>query len=864
MSSFLRGLRVRKSASRLVTRSNPTLQNKLQLNELENRLVPATFTVNNTSDILNPSTGVVTLRSAIEAANASPGGNTIDLSVAGTYKLTLAGTASEDNNAAGELVISSAGGDLTIANTSGGAVTVNGNRLARVFDINPTFAISGASILSPGRGYTKAPTVTITGGGGSGAKATATVSGGLLTGITVANPGSGYTSQPTITISGGGGKGASAVATTQEITVTMSGFTIDGGVAGPGDGPGTGGGAIRAENDSSLSLTNMVISGNTAAGNGGGIVMQSEVNAGWVLTLNSTSITGNHAGGLGGGIEEDGSGEVLITGGSISNNTASSAGGGLALNEIRGSGVSSVTISNGGSGYTSAPTVKFTGTGTAATGSAVISGGKVVGVTITNPGTGYTTAPTVSFTGGGGKSAKGTTSLADETAATTLSGVKINSNRSLDSFGGGVSNSGNGTVTVSSSTFNGNAAGTTGGGYSDSNGQGTFLMSTSYIEQNSANGNGGGIYVGGPSTTITDSELSKNTSAASGGGIFAGGVDLVVQASTLNGNYSSGSGGGIELQTSGFGQTLGSSIADSTIVGNTALNSSGQDNGGAIGTSNLFKGSLEVESDTINDNSAAIGGGIAALGATGSTIIVQNTIIAEDFGNNGTTGTDAYGTFSDGGGNVIGISGTGSGNSGFTASTTQTGNTAAPLDPLLETLSANGAPTAGATGNSITLQTEPLETTSPALGKGVAGGATSDERGFSVVGTAPDVGAFQFQDATLSVAVAAATSPINVGDSDTFTITMTNTSTNNLPDDQTSVTVTFPSNLTIATVPSGATISGDTVTFDPGTLAASGVATFIITTTANASGSNLKISATASSPDTSPNNTTGVTHIKIN
>jgi hypothetical protein len=44
-------------------------------------LAPAVFNVNNTADILNPAAGVITLRSAIEAANATPGGNTINLTV---------------------------------------------------------------------------------------------------------------------------------------------------------------------------------------------------------------------------------------------------------------------------------------------------------------------------------------------------------------------------------------------------------------------------------------------------------------------------------------------------------------------------------------------------------------------------------------------------------------------------------------------------------------------------------------------------------------------------------------------------------------------------------------------------------------
>ena len=66
---------------------------------------------------------------------------------------------------------------------------------------------------------------------------------------------------------------------------------------------------------------------------------------------------------------------------------------------ISGDGVNSVTITDGGEYYTSAPTVTFSGGGgSGATGTAVISaGGLVTGVTINTAGTGYTSAPTVTF-----------------------------------------------------------------------------------------------------------------------------------------------------------------------------------------------------------------------------------------------------------------------------------------------------------------------------------------------------------------------------------------------------------------------------------------------------------------------------------
>jgi len=77
--------------------------------------------------------------------------------------------------------------------------------------------------------------------------------------------------------------------------------------------------------------------------------------------------------------------------------------------------VASVTITAGGTQYTTPPTVTFSQPppgGVTATGTAVVSsGGAVTGITITNAGFGYTSAPTVSFSGGGGAGATATAAL---------------------------------------------------------------------------------------------------------------------------------------------------------------------------------------------------------------------------------------------------------------------------------------------------------------------------------------------------------------------------------------------------------------------------------------------------------------------
>jgi hypothetical protein len=77
--------------------------------------------------------------------------------------------------------------------------------------------------------------------------------------------------------------------------------------------------------------------------------------------------------------------------------------------------VGSISITSGGTGYVTAPTVTISDptSGTTATATAVIANGEVISVTITNPGSGYTAAPTVTFSAPtSGTTATGTANLA--------------------------------------------------------------------------------------------------------------------------------------------------------------------------------------------------------------------------------------------------------------------------------------------------------------------------------------------------------------------------------------------------------------------------------------------------------------------
>jgi hypothetical protein len=612
---LIRDTFVGRSGHRRRTAASPGVRRcRLSVEQLEDRCVPSVFKVTGLGDGLFPVTKVgpdtfkaPTLRSAIEAANQTPGNNTIELTVAGTYRITIPPgandeTAAGENNATGDFDIipnasSPTNSTLTIVNTSGGAAAVSGNGLDRVFDINPLDA-------TPPTGF----------------------------------------------------------------TVVMKGFTVEDGFASNAaspDGGAASGGGIRDQGNVNLTLDNMVLTNDSATADGGGVVMfNTTVNNTWVLTVNNTVVSNDHAGDAGGGIDTDGIGTVFINNSLVTGNTDINQGAGIYID--------------------------------VAAGSTVIEGASM---TMTN---------TV---------VSNNSALAD----------------SLTSSGGGISNAGNGTMTIDHSTVSGNFSGGQGGGFSDENGAGKLIVSNSIFVGNSASMDGGGIQEGGPLLKITNTLIEGNGSGATGGGILVGGpipmsnsgtTVLTLERSTVARNTSAGNGGGLELDSTASA-SAGSTITDTTFTDNRALNNGGA-NGGGISAENL--GSLALLNDTIDRNAATMGGGLFWDG-TGS-VSVQNTILAAD---SAVTAPDVAntGTLIDNGGNLVGNP---TGSVGFTSSTDQLGTAAKPLAPLLGALHNNGGPTIGAPGTQIVLPTQAPLTGSPAIGKGIVKGAPKvDERGFPTV-----------------------------------------------------------------------------------------------------------------------------------
>ena len=302
-------------------------------------------------------------------------------------------------------------------------------------------SVTGVTMTTDGTGYTSAPTVAFSGGGGTGAQGTANISE-AVTSVTVSNGGSGYTSAPTVTFTGGGCTSSCATGTANisgpisSVVVTSGGsnYTSAPTVSFSGGGSGATGTAVISGSVASLTLTSGG-SGYTSTPTctlvGGGFTTQAtckvtKVSGKKVTGISITSAgagytsvpTVSFTGGGGSGAAATATIAASVVSVTVTNGgsgytspTVSFSGGGgsgaVATASVSGS-VGSVTLTSGGSGYTSAPTVSFSGgSGSGAAGTATVSG-SVVSVTITNVGSGYSSAPTVSFSGGGGSGAAGT------------------------------------------------------------------------------------------------------------------------------------------------------------------------------------------------------------------------------------------------------------------------------------------------------------------------------------------------------------------------------------------------------------------------------------------------------------------------
>jgi parallel beta-helix repeat protein len=303
----------RQKSARLLGRNEMRclrIRRRLWLQPLEDRTVPTTFNVSNTSDGLPAPAG--SLRAAVAAANANPGADIISFGsgVIGTITLTK-----------GEIAITDA---VTITPPAFGGGSISGNNANRIFNTqsapaNALITISGLSFsggLSNGRGGA------ILAGDESVVLNNCTFSGNNAVGTGV------------------GFGGAVDMQFNGTLQVNNCNFTGNSAV---------GGGAITTESGSAVALQNCTISGNTASTRVGGLYFY---NAKSVL-IDGCTLSNNKAGLSGGGMVAGyfaPTGSVTVRNCTISGNSASD-GGGIALFTFAGTlniQNSTVTANNGG------------------------------------------------------------------------------------------------------------------------------------------------------------------------------------------------------------------------------------------------------------------------------------------------------------------------------------------------------------------------------------------------------------------------------------------------------------------------------------------------------------------------------------
>ena len=271
---------------------------------MEARALLATFTVNSTLDAVDAdpgggtaltATGQITLRSAIQEANALAGGDTIVLP-AGTYTLTIPGTG-ENGAATGDLDIT---GDLTITGAAAGTTIVDGGKIDRIFEIMPDVivSISGVTIQDG-----ETPNASLSPGISSDGGAIDNKGNLTLTDCVVQN----------------------SVAGALLVNGQPSQNAFGGGISN--------GDSQYVSGNETLVLDHTIVSGNKANA-GGGIE-----NFAGTVTIRDSTIDGNSATSIGGGISTGGIGgggpfvnaSVSLVRSTVSNNSSVSQGAGINL-----------------------------------------------------------------------------------------------------------------------------------------------------------------------------------------------------------------------------------------------------------------------------------------------------------------------------------------------------------------------------------------------------------------------------------------------------------------------------------------------------------------------------------------------------
>ena len=575
------------------------------------------------------------------------------------------------------------GGIYTNASTvsiTGGSVSNNTskNQGGGIYqNKNGTFTMTGTTVNdntttnSTGGGiHTVAKTVTITGGSISNNKSSQD-GGGLYsnaqTSLTIR--GTSISGNTSSSKSGGGVWYDGADDGKREsMKLTIQGCSIDRNSANYGGGVYTQVKTVTIEDysytdtEGNLVTAHASISNNTAKNNGGGLYHSREID-GARLEITNAAIDGNRitaSGKLGGGVYTNVR-TLTITGGSISNNTATNNGGGVwydsSANSAENRALMTLTLSgcaidgnysdnNGGGIYTQVKSVtlrsngdtqgSLSGNQAAKNGGGLYQDRNIEGSSLSITDTVINNNWARGGSGGG---------VFTNVAGVTLTGAGFSRNDAL-SDGGGLCHYGSSkpaSLTVQGASFSGNTSGGSGGAIhtnarslvlGDRNNGGAITHTT--ISGCVASGSGGAVHhnnnAGDASTTLTDCtvENCRSENASGGGGaVFSNAGALSLTGVTLRGNTAAGKGGGVDYEYQRafdpVEPALGGLTADAcTVSGNTA------GMGGGIYTRSFMnlRGGSSVTGNRLSGNVADHAAGVYLI--DGMTLVVGRPDAVQD------------------------------------------------------------------------------------------------------------------------------------------------------------------------------------------------------------------------------------------
>jgi hypothetical protein len=397
---------------------------------------------------------------------------------------------------------------------------------------------------------------------------------------------------------------------------------------------GRGGGILTIgtpANTTTLDVTNGSVSNNTAPQAGGGIETNNSK-----VGLTNVTVDGNSVSINGGGLHAQAADTVTVNGGTVSGNTALQEGGGLWNSSVGTMTIQGATIDNN--------TANAANDADAQGGGGVFNNGGALTIdnsTITNNTVQGELSP---VDGGGGVFNDGRNT---DGATVTITNTTINSNvvddtnlATIGGRGGGILTIGSvlntTTLDVTGGSVSSNTAPQAGGGVETNNS--TTTLTNVNVSTNGVDVNGGGVHVqAADSVTIDGGAFSDNTAGQEGGGLWnsSTGTMTIQNGTIISNNTANTANDGIDAQggggtfNNGGTLTIDGTSATVQIVNNTSTGSGADDGGGGVfNDGRNTPGTVTITNTAISGNEATgtSGSGGGILNIEGTVILTNSTV----------------------------------------------------------------------------------------------------------------------------------------------------------------------------------------------------------------------------------------------